>query len=191
LPQGPPPSPPPAFCNGRRNHCRPLSVLQRPPQSPPPASCNGRFLSRLPLCALHCATCNVRRLRYRSRSVTATALTAARSAFNPSELPPLWVPVLQLRPVPVARLLLPILNYRTIALCCYSNCPCALRSSPVLCWCGVPRGPLSFQCPTKALGVWLAVYCEYAIGYKWRTWSVRPACAAGMWLGWPCLTKKL
>jgi hypothetical protein len=56
-----------------------------------------------------------------------------------------------------------------------------LPSSPVLCWCRVPRGPLSLQCPAKALGIWLAIYCEYIIGYKWhiigykwRTWSVRP-----------------
>ena len=33
-----------------------------------------------------------------------------------------------------------------------------LHSSPVLCWCGVPRGPLSFQRPAKALDIWLAIY---------------------------------
>ena len=38
----------------------------------------------------------------------------------------------------------------------------------------MPRGPLLHQRPAKALGIWLAIYCAYIIGYKWRTWLVRP-----------------
>jgi hypothetical protein len=30
------------------------------------------------------------------------------------------------------------------------------------------------QRPAKALDVLLAIYCAFIIGYKWRTWSVRP-----------------
>jgi hypothetical protein len=38
----------------------------------------------------------------------------------------------------------------------------------------MPRGPLLHQRPAKALDIWLAIYYAFAIGYKWRTWSVRP-----------------
>jgi hypothetical protein len=38
----------------------------------------------------------------------------------------------------------------------------------------VPRGLLLHQRPAKALDIWLAIYYEFIIGYKWRTWSVRP-----------------
>ena len=38
----------------------------------------------------------------------------------------------------------------------------------------MPRGPLLHQRPAKALDVWLAIYYAFIIGYKWRTWSVRP-----------------
>ena len=38
----------------------------------------------------------------------------------------------------------------------------------------MPRGPLLHQRPAKALDIWLAIYCAFFIGYKWRTWSVRP-----------------
>ena len=38
----------------------------------------------------------------------------------------------------------------------------------------MPRGPLLHQRPAKALDIWLAIYYAYIIGYKWRTWSVRP-----------------
>ena len=38
----------------------------------------------------------------------------------------------------------------------------------------MPRGLLLHQCPAKALDIWLAIYCAFFIGYKWRTWSVRP-----------------
>jgi hypothetical protein len=37
----------------------------------------------------------------------------------------------------------------------------------------VPRGPLLYQRPAKALDILLAIYYAYIIGYKWRT-SVRP-----------------
>jgi hypothetical protein len=39
----------------------------------------------------------------------------------------------------------------------------------------VPRGPLLYQRPAKALDIWLAIYYAFIIGYKWRTRSVRPA----------------
>jgi hypothetical protein len=48
------------------------------------------------------------------------------------------------------------------------------HSSPVSCWCRVPRGPLLHQRPAKALDIWLAIYYAFIIGYKWRTWSVCP-----------------
>ena len=38
----------------------------------------------------------------------------------------------------------------------------------------MPRGPLLHQRPAKALDIWLAIYYAFVIGYKWRTWSVRP-----------------
>jgi hypothetical protein len=52
--------------------------------------------------------------------------------------------------------------------------PSHSHSSPVLCWCRVPRGPLLHQRPAKVLDIWLAIYYAYIIGYKWRAWSVRP-----------------
>jgi hypothetical protein len=38
----------------------------------------------------------------------------------------------------------------------------------------VSRGSLLHQRPAKALDIFLAIYYAYIIGYKWRTWSVRP-----------------
>ena len=38
----------------------------------------------------------------------------------------------------------------------------------------MPRGPLLHQRPARARAIWLAIYYAFAIGYKWRTWSVRP-----------------
>jgi hypothetical protein len=56
----------------------------------------------------------------------------------------------------------------------YRQLPSHSHSSPVLCWCRVLCGPLLKQCPAKVLDIWLAIYYAYIIGYKWRTWSVRP-----------------
>ena len=30
------------------------------------------------------------------------------------------------------------------------------------------------QRPANALGIWLAIYLAFIIGYKWRIWPVRP-----------------
>ena len=71
-------------------------------------------------------------LRCRSCSVTAAAFAAARFLFVPSELPPLWVPVLR-SALLCGLLFLSTLNYRTtncprIAAPCYVGveCPAAL-----------------------------------------------------------------
>ena len=79
--------------------------------------CNRRPLFSVTAALLAApALCNGRRLRCRSCSVTAAASAAARFLFVPSELPPLWVPVL--RPALLCGpLFLSILNYRT------ANCP--------------------------------------------------------------------
>jgi hypothetical protein len=58
-------------------------------------------------------------------------------------------------------------NYRT------ANCPRIAAPFYVGVECRVPRGPLLHRRPAKALGIWLAIYHAYIIGYKWRTWSVR------------------
>jgi hypothetical protein len=118
-----------ALCNGRRHRRRSLSAmaacdgrpLQRPPLSLPPFSCDGRSPSRPP------------------RHATAAASAAARILFVPSELSPLWVPVL--RPALLCGpLFLSMLNYRT------ANCP---RMAAAPCHVSVERPAALFCISTQ------------------------------------------
>jgi hypothetical protein len=64
-------------------------------------------------------------------------------------------------------LLLSILNYRT------ANCPRIAAPFYVGVECPAALFYISAQ-PKPPIFIWLAIFYAFIIGYKWRTWSVRP-----------------
>jgi hypothetical protein len=114
--------------------------------------------------------CDGRRLRCRSCSVTAAAFAAARFLFVPSELPPLWIPVL--RPALFCGpLFLSILNYRSAN----SNCPCVAAPSYVGAECPAALFYISAQPKPSVFCRLFITHMLLVINGKWRTRSVRTA----------------